>query len=150
MNRSARATFSGLLLGLFLAVAALPAAAEMVSIRGATVNMRDGPGRHATVLWELGRDYPLRVLERRNGWLKVRDYEGDEGWVFARLTARTPTVIVKQPRANIRSGPGTGYRIVGRAESGEVFRTLERRGRWMRVAVGKGDGWIARSLLWGW
>lgn len=61
-------------------------------------------------------------------------------------------MIVKRPSANIRSGPGTGYRILDRAEYGEVFRTLERRGRWVRVAMPPGQrrGWIARSLLWGW
>jgi len=150
MDRHAHATLAGLLFA--LALAAAPAAAEMVSIRGATVNMRAGPGTHAKILWELGRHYPLRVLERRGGWLKIRDFEGDEGWVFARLTSRTPAMIVKRPSANIRGGPGTGYRILGRAEYGEVFRTLERRGRWVRVArpPGNRDGWIARSLLWGW
>lgn len=61
-------------------------------------------------------------------------------------------MIVKRSSANIRSGPGTGYRILDRAEYGDVFRTLERQGRWVRVAVPlrNRDGWIARSLLWGW
>lgn len=128
------------------------AQSNMVSIAGSTVNMRASPGKQGEVIWRLDRHYPLKVLQRRNGWLKVRDFEGDMGWVAARLTSRSPSMIVKSSRANIRSGPGTRYRIVARAEYGELLKTREKRGRWVNVFFpGKGkSGWVARSLVWGW
>jgi hypothetical protein len=34
---------------------------------------------------------------------------------------------------------------------GEVVRTREKRGRWVRVErSGAPNGWIAKGLLWGW
>lgn len=49
------------------------------------------------------------------------------------------------PRAEIRSGPGSGYREVYRAERGEVLRVVERAtlGYWLRVQLPDGTfGWI--------
>ena len=126
-------------------------AQTMVSIRGSTVNMRSGPGTQTEVLWELQKGYPLQVLQRRNQWLRVKDFEGDTGWVARSLTGTAPHHVVRRPVANVRSGPGTQYRIVGKAEYGEVVRTRENRGRWVRVERdGARNGWIARKLLWGW
>ncbi len=135
----------------FLLFAAAAASARMVSIKGRKVNLRAGPGTKYEVLWELGRGFPLKVIKKKNGWLKVRDFENDEGWVLARLVNRVPHMVVKRKRINIRSGPGTRYRLVGKANYGVVFRTLKRRGAWVKVRHENGTtGWVLRRLLWGW
>lgn len=141
-----------MLAGVLLTLTTAHAAAQtMVSVARDTVNMRAGPGTGHEVLWELSRGYPLRVLGRRDGWLQVRDFEGDSGWVLGRLTGRTPHVIVKVQRANIRGEPGTGSRLVGRATYGEVLQTLASRPDWVQLRHADGRaGWIARRLVWGW
>ena len=146
-------TARALLIATCLCVAPLSQAVaqRMVSIEGNTVNMRSAPGTRSHVLWELSRGYPLQVIKRQNQWLQVKDFEGDTGWVARSLTGRTPHHIVKRPVANVRSGPGTQYRIVGKAAYGEVVRTRETRGSWVHVArEGAASGWISRRLLWGW
>ena len=132
---------------------ALPAAAAttMVSIDRPVVHLREGAGTQHDAVWKLSRGYPLQVEARRQGWLKVRDFEGDEGWVLGRLTARKPHLVVKVEVANIRSAPGTRARRIGQARYGEVLRTLDHRPGWVRVKKAGGtSGWIARRLLWGW
>ncbi len=125
--------------------------AQMVSINGRKVNLRSGPGTNYEVLWELGKGFPLKVLSRRKGWIKVSDFENDQGWIAEKLVSRTPHLIVKRKRVNLRSGPGKRYRIVGRANYGVVFRTLKRKGRWVKVRHENGTvGWVRRDLLWGW
>ncbi len=137
--------------GLCLATLTSAMAQSMVSVKGNTLNMRSGPGTNTQILWELKKGYPLEVVKRQNKWLQVRDFEGDSGWVFSSLTSSSPHHIVKRPTANVRSGPGTQHRIVGKAVYGEVVRTRENRGRWVRVErAGAPNGWIAKSLLWGW
>ncbi|WP_066271842.1 SH3 domain-containing protein [Hydrogenophaga palleronii] len=126
-------------------------AQNMVSVSGSTLNMRDGPGTNAAVLWELKRGYPLQITERRGSWVKVRDFEGDTGWVARSLTGNAPHHVVKSKVANIRSGPGTQHRVVGKAEYGDLLRTREKRADWVRVEREGGvGGWISRQLLWGW
>lgn len=139
------------LAGLCLAMATAPALAEMVSIKGSVVNMRSGPGTDSEVLWELERGYPLQVLARKGSWLQVKDFENDRGWVARALTGKTPHHIVKARIANVRSGPGTQHRIVGKVERYDLLRTRGGRSGWVRVERGDGlKGWISKRLLWGW
>lgn len=150
--RTATRLLSPALLALALACsAAVASARDMVSVGGSTVNMRDAPGQKSNVLWELGRGYPLQVTERRGGWLKVKDFEGDVGWVARSLTARQPHHIVKSKAANLRSGPGTQYKVLGKANYGDLLKTLEKRADWVRVQRDSGEkGWVSRRLVWGW
>jgi len=143
------------LLAIFLASAA-GAYAEMLSIDGDDVNMRSGPGTNYRIMWELGRGFPLQVLKHSGKWYRVRDFEGTIGWVHRDVVNKTPHMIVKvhknsKKRINIRSGPGTKYRIVAQAHYGVVFKTLQQKNGWVNVQHEKGvSGWVKRSLLWGW
>jgi SH3-like domain-containing protein len=140
-----------LLAVMLVLLTATVASARMVSVNGSKTNLRSGPGTNYAILWELGKGYPLRVIDSRDGWLKVVDFENDEGWVSGKLVSRNPHVIVKKNRINIRSGPGTGYKLVGQANYGVVFRTLESRSGWVKIRHENGmTGWVQRSLLWGW
>lgn len=147
-TRSSRAALVALLcLGSFQAVSAQ----GMVSVNGRVVNMREGPSTSTPALWRLSSGYPLKVVGKRGSWLKVSDFEGDQGWVSKRLTVKTAHHIVSVSRANLRSGPGSNYRLVGQAVYGDVFRTLEKRKAWVRVQSAQGQkAWIFRKLLWGW
>jgi len=154
MNWRVRAIQSIAAVGLGLAMAAasgIALAKQMVSVKGSTVNMRAGPSTGSEVLWELERGYPLEVLRRQGNWVEVRDFEDDRGWVARTLVSNSAHFIVKAGTANVRSGPGTRYRIIGKAQYGELLRTLERQQQWVRVRRAGGEiGWIARKLLWGW
>jgi uncharacterized protein YgiM (DUF1202 family) len=141
--------FLSLLLPLFALQAAQ--AREMVSVNRAEINMRGGAGTQHEALWALNRGYPLEVTGRKGGWLKVRDFENDSGWVYRPLVGKKPHHVVKARVANIRSGPTTSSRIIGKVQEGDVLRTVERRDRWVKVQQEGGlKGWVARRLLWGW
>lgn len=136
-----------------LALACLPGgvAAEMVSIRSDQVNMRSGPSTSSKALWELKKGYPLKVMSRKGAWVKVKDFENDQGWIFSQLTAKTPYHIVKSRTANIRSGPGTQFKVIGQVSNGDLLRTQAKRTSWVQVKAEDGvKGWVSRSLLWGW
>ena len=140
----------------FTGVIGEAAGITMVSVAGEKVNMRKGPSTKYAVKWELGKGFPLRVIGSQGNWLKVSDFESDVGWVYKKLVNRNPHLVVKvnkksRKRANIRSGPGTKYKIIGKAEYGVVFKTLQRGDGWVKVQHEQGlTGWVKRSLLWGW
>jgi SH3-like domain-containing protein len=123
----------------------------MVSIAADEVNIRSGPGTRYEVLWQFFEGYPLLVLKTKGDWLQIRDFEGDEGWVHERLTNNLAHLVVKKNRINMRSGPGTKFRVIATAEYGVVFRTIERKKNWVKVKHDNGtSGWVYRKLLWGW
>jgi len=144
-----------LLLFLFLFSTPYAALAEMLSVKGDKVNLRIGPGKQYRVKWEYGDGFPLQVIKKKGKWIKVKDFEGDSGWIYRKLLVNTPQMIVKankgqEKKINIRSGPGTKKKIVGKAYYGVVFSTLEQKSGWVKVKHDSGlEGWIKRSLLWG-
>ena len=147
---------AALLLMMVWPLSAPAAGIKMVSVSGEKVNLRQAPSTQSPIIWELGKGFPLKVIGSKGNWLKVSDFENDVGWVYKSLVSRKPHLVVKtnrnsRVRVNIRSGPGTKYKIVGKAEYGVVFETLERGDGWVKVRHEKGlTGWIKRSLLWGW
>lgn len=141
-----------------LALLALAASAwsvhaqELVSVRSPVINLRAGPGTDAEVLWQVKRGYPLQVLQRQGEWLKVRDFEGDEGWVANWVTDSARHHVVRATTLNLRSGPGLEWQAVGQARYGDVLATVRRQGDWVQLRSPNGSGtvWAASEHLWGW
>ena len=124
-------------------------AGEYVSVKKDGVNIRSGPSTKNKVIWEVFADFPLQVLERKNKWTHVIDFEGDKGWIFESLVHDKKTVIVKVETANMRSGPSKDKPIIATVKKGVVFEPVETQGNWMKLSY-KNDitGWIHNSLLW--
>lgn len=131
------------------------ALAKMRSVDGEKVQLRSGPGTSYTAKWEYGDGFPLKVLTQKGSWVKVKDFEGDTGWIFKKYLTTKAHLIVKvnkgkKKKINIRSGPGTKYKIVGKAYYGVVFKTMAQKKGWAKVRHESGlTGWVKRSLLWG-
>lgn len=132
-----------------------PVMAKMASITGDKVQLRSGPGTKYSAKYQYGDGYPLKVITQKGKWVKVKDFENDVGWVYKKYLSKTPHMIVKvnkgkKQKINIRSGPGTKYKIVGQAYYGVVFETISQKAGWANVKHESGlEGWIKRSLLWG-
>lgn len=47
------------------------------------LNLRTRPMTSASVVKQLAKDTRLTLLEKGSGWYRVKDPEGDEGWVAA-------------------------------------------------------------------
>lgn len=143
-----------LLLAFALSWVALPSATaaqtQMVSAAVKTLNMRTGPGQRYESHWTVTRGYPFRVIGRKGDWLRVSDFEGDKAWVFRPMTNKTPHHVVKARSANLRRAPGVRSPVVKKAGYGDVLRTIERRGDWLKVQhEGGATGWVQRRLVWG-
>ncbi len=141
--------FCFIILLIFISVSG--AQAKMYSVAATKANLRAGSGARSSVRWVYGKGFPVKLLTRKGSWYKVVDFEGDVGWIYNKLLSRKPYFIVKRKRVNIRSGPGTRYKLLGKAKYGVVFKTILRKKGWVKVKHAKGlVGWIRRDLLWGW
>ncbi|MDM0044202.1 SH3 domain-containing protein [Variovorax dokdonensis] len=150
MNLATRWIFP-LLLGMSLLWGAtLAHAAQMIATATEGAHLRSGPSTRYKVQWELSRGFPLQVIGNKSGWYKVRDFEGDTGWIARSVTNRQAHHVAKVEGLNIRSGPGTSYRVLAKARYGEILRTLGRQGNWVKVKLGKVTGWTSKRYLWGW
>jgi SH3-like domain-containing protein len=135
------------------AMAQAPTAEKLprfASLRSDEVNLRIGPGETYPITWVFKRkDMPVEIIEEFQNWRRVRDWQGDQGWVLDRMmTAKREVVIDGATRALYRQ-PDAAASIVARAEPGVIARLLEVQGTWCRIEVGDYKGWLRRSEVWG-
>ncbi|MDH3359240.1 MAG: SH3 domain-containing protein [Desulfobulbaceae bacterium] len=128
-------------------------AAEYVVVKNDGVNVRSGPGRNNEILWEVFKNYPLKVTKRVNQkdgqWAETVDFEGDKGWISASLLSKKKLVIVSVDAANLRIGPDTNYEIIATVKYGVVFTPLTKEGEWVKVQHNDGTiGWLHEKLIW--
>jgi SH3-like domain-containing protein len=132
-----------------------PVNAEMASINGDKVQLRSGPGTQYKAKWQYGDGFPLKIIDKKGQWVKIKDFENDTGWIYKKFITNTGYMIVKanknkKKKINIRKEPSIESEVVGQAYYGVVFKTLEQNKGWAKVKHESGlTGWINRSLLWG-
>lgn len=141
--------FAALLFLCFLTAAQGAAADERMAIRSNTANIRSGPGLNETALWQVEKYFPVVVIEKKGEWFRIKDFEGDQGWVHTSVLDKTPTVIVQSNKCNLRNGPSTQHAIVFTVERGIPFKVLNTKGDWLEVEHSDGDrGWLFKPLVW--
>lgn len=129
------------------------------TITSARATVRNGPGIEAGQLAILRRGQQFFVVGRLPDatWLEIR-FEFGTGWVNASLTdskANSASASVPEtssgPRAtvnssfiNVRSGPGTGFTVLGRLRGGDIVPIVGKNGdgSWLLVQTRFGNGWV--------
>jgi len=121
------------------------------SIASGQAMMRTGPARNYPGTWLYQRrDLPVRVVKVYPNWRLVEDPDGTRGWMLVSLLSDRRTAIVKkgEPRP-LRVEPNDGAKIHYLAEQGVVGRIDKCSAGWCRITVGKQDGYIKTSDIWG-
>jgi SH3-like domain-containing protein len=125
------------------------AMAERLTITAAVANIRSGPDSKSDILWKVEKYYPIFVIEKKGAWYHFKDFEDDKGWVHKSLVNKVDAVITKKDLCNIRSGPGTGNKILFTVEKGIPFKVIKRQSPWLQIEhADKDKGWIHNSLVW--
>jgi len=129
--------------------AGIAAASERLSVISSIANLRNGSGTKYKVLWQVEKYHPFLVINKKQDWYEVKDFEGDTAWIYKTLLGKTDTVISTKSKCNVRSKPDKSSDIVLRVERGVPFRVLSRKGDWIKIEHADGEiGWIYKSLVW--
>ena len=136
---------------------AVPAAAQdkqppyWASIASGQAMTRAGPGKNYPGIWLYQRrDLPIRVVKKYENWRMIEDPDGTRGWMLVSLLSDRRTAIVKtgDPRPIHATADGAS-RIHYTAENGVVGRIEKCRNGWCHFAIGKREGYIRTSDIWG-
>lgn len=127
---------------------------RFVSLKASKVNVRVGPSRSHPVRWVYQRKgLPIEVLAEFENWRRVRDMDGDVGWIYHTLLDGRRHGLVRpsngEETAKLYDGPdGTGETIA--AAEPNVVVALEACGAdWCQAQAGGYTGWIAKRDIWG-
>jgi SH3-like domain-containing protein len=122
-----------------------------VSVKAERVNVRRGPSFDQQVLWTYVKPgLPVEVIAEYDTWRRIRDVNGDTGWVKGSLLDGRRTVTV-QGRVNtaLLGAPKADADVVAYAEPGLVARLVSCQGEWCEVSTRGYDGFVSRDRLWG-
>lgn len=115
------------------------------------LNMRVGPSVNYRIDWVYKRPgLPVKVVRVVDGWRLIRDPEGAEGWVVARLLdADRGAVVVGEGLAALREAPSDNAKLRWNAEPGVVGRLGQCENGWCSFDVDGRVGWVRAERLWG-
>lgn len=140
-----------LLLGMGQAIAQARKPPYYASISASEARMRTGPGRNYPVSWlYLRAGLPIKVVAVYEGWRKVRDPDGAEGWMQANLLTETRTAMVIGDEVQpMRDAPDPGAAVSWRVEPKVIGRVTRCGDGWCRFDVRGRAGFIEVRSLWG-
>lgn len=127
---------------------------RFVSLKAEKVNVRRGPSSEHPVAWVFQRKgMPVEIVAEFENWRRIRDSEGEEGWILQNMLSGKRTAMVAPWRQKqtmpIYSSPATSSGMVARLGAGVVSEVENCTGQWCQVAAGGYEGWIQQSMLWG-
>jgi SH3-like domain-containing protein len=143
---------------LFLALASLPVGAAedaklpyFASMKGETTNMREGPGADSRVKWVYHRKgLPVEVIASFEVWRRVRDMDGEIGWIHVALLSRERMAVVKgEGQAAVHDRADAKSDVRAEAKPGAVGRLEHCGAASCEVKFDGAKGWIDRTRLWG-
>lgn len=122
-----------------------------VSLSSEEVHVRAGPGLQYPILWQFRREHlPVEITLEYDAWRKIRDYEGQEGWVHVSLLSGARYgLIVGKAGTLVRRKPQPDSGAVAELEPFVVARIQECKSEWCEVSSGGYSGWVYKNFLWG-
>jgi SH3-like domain-containing protein len=136
---------------LALALAAGPCAAEFRSVGDRPAILYDAPSARADKLFAVTRLYPFEVLVKLDQWTKVRDANGEVGWIENGALGDRAMAAVTVPVADVRASPDPQAPLVFEAYKQVLLEVLEPPANgWVKVRHRDGkEGYVRVSHVWG-
>ena len=133
---------------------------RFASIKADPANLRTGPGRQypkSAIFRRAG--LPVEIIQIYGTWRRIRDAEGESGWVSQYLLSRRRTALVLPWDANnknktpiyvdLRSSTEPEAQIIARLQAGTLVSIKSCDGKWCYVAINRFAGYLTQKSLWG-
>lgn len=127
---------------------------RFVSLKSDRVNVRRGPSSDHAIAWVYNRKaLPVEIIAEFEHWRRVRDSDGEEGWVYqSLLTGRRTAVVapwIQGKTVPMLHDPETQASVVALLGPGVIGEVESCSGSWCRLSVGGYEGWLDQAMLWG-
>ncbi len=126
---------------------------RFVSLKTDRVNVRRGPSSEHDVSWVFTRkELPVEIIAEFEHWRRVRDSDGEEGWVYqSLLTGRRTAMVAPWRKSSVpmHAEPSTVSAKVAYVAGGVVGRVRSCDGKWCRIDASGFEGFIDQAMLWG-
>ena len=127
---------------------------RFVSLKAEKVNVRRGPSSDHAVAWVFQRKgMPVEIVAEFENWRRIRDSDGEEGWILQNMLTGKRTAVVAPWRHGaampLYSKASTSSALVAKVSAGVVSDVSSCTGEWCAITAGGYAGWIEQAMLWG-
>jgi SH3-like domain-containing protein len=124
---------------------------RFVSLSSEKVFIRTGPGLRYPIKWVYERPHmPVEIIGEFDTWRRIRDIDGDDGWIHQSMLSGGRSGIVKgEVNLSIRKEPSPSATVIAFVEPNAVVTLEECKGDWCEVDAQGFTGWVERKFLWG-
>lgn len=124
---------------------------RFVTLSSDKVFVRTGPALRYPIKWIFKKEgLPVEVIQEFDTWRKIRDKDGEEGWVHQSLLSGKRAVLITAPEAvTLAKDPSHTSEKVALLEPGVVASLKSCVETLCEISAGGYEGWAPRNLLWG-
>lgn len=137
---------------------------RFVSLKSGETNLRKGPNARYPIVWTYTKKgYPMEIVAEFENWRKLRDIDGEEGWVHVNLINGNRHFIIN---ANSYATPDSEYSEIKRelvlfrypdensfpmmrAELGVIGSIKSCNPDWCKVQIEEHVAWLRKENMWG-
>ena len=138
--------------GISASAASASSQAGVVATSSGRLNVRASASTSAAVVASLNKGSYVTLLSLSGSWWKVEYADGKYGYChkdyIQTISSKIATVNTSSTNLNVRSGPGTGYGIIGSLAKGKTVLVLSESSGFSRVLYdGVKTGYVSSSYL---
>lgn len=124
---------------------------RFVSLASGEAHVRAGPGKKYPIQWVFKRaGLPVEIILEFDHWRKIKDFEGQEGWIHkSLLSGRRSAFVQSDDSVPLYSKPETESRLAAYLQPGVVARIKECGPQWCQIDAAGYKGWALKDALWG-
>ena len=124
---------------------------RFVSLKSDDINLRIGSStNYPIILKYVTKNMPVEITDEYERWRKIRDKEGNEGWIYGDLLKGDRfAIIIKNNKSNIYvfSKPdGVPIGEIGKLNIVTIKVCLK---KWCKIKFDSHKGWVNKKNLWG-
>jgi SH3-like domain-containing protein len=123
---------------------------RFAALRTNEVNARVGPGKQYAIRWVYRRaTMPVEIIEQYEYWRKIRDVDGDTGWVHKSMLTSKRTAIIRDETRLLMREPELASGIILRAQAGVIAALVGCEAQWCRLQIESRKGWLPKNQIFG-
>jgi SH3-like domain-containing protein len=127
---------------------------RFLTLKANKVNVRKGPSSSHEVAWVFQRKgMPVEVTAEFENWRKIRDSQGEEGWILQQMLSGRRYVMApdwnKEKSVDLHNGETARSGTVAKLSPGAIAQIESCSGQWCYVTTDDYEGYALQTELWG-
>ncbi|WP_226583296.1 SH3 domain-containing protein [Halobacillus litoralis] len=130
-----------------------------IRVNTSTLNVRSQNSTKGKILTQVRKGQVYEYIDEKDRWYQIKWGNGKTGWVAGwlveKVDQRKPApdqstatyVSLSYNNTNLRSGPSTNNKIVGKGSKGDQFDVIDKEGNWYKIKYNTKEAYVAGWIV---